>query len=75
MAAEHDDAYCTEWILNMTMNNTADQPMFRNESDKDDRAVLCGYGRTPVDETLSTMSLSIAKFSTTPSLLFRSVVT
>ena len=31
----------------MTMNYTADQPMFLNESDKDGRAVLRGYGRAP----------------------------
>ena len=31
----------------MTVNYTADQPVFLNESSKDDRVVLRGYGRAP----------------------------
>ena len=31
----------------MTMNYTADQPVFLNEPDKDDRVVLRGYGHAP----------------------------
>ena len=47
IAAEWDDAYRTEWILNMTMNYTADQLVFLDESSKDERVVLRRYGRTP----------------------------
>ena len=31
----------------MTVNYTADQPVFLNESSKDDRVVLRGCGRAP----------------------------
>ena len=31
----------------MTVNYTADQPVFLNESNKDDSIVLRGYGRAP----------------------------
>ena len=76
MAAEHDDAYCTEWILDVTMNYTADQLVFLNESDKDDRVVLRRYGRAPSGrDTVHHVSLSIAEFGTASSLLFFSVVT
>ena len=47
IAAEWDDAYRTEWILNMTMNYTADQLVFLDESSKDEHVVLRRYGRTP----------------------------
>ena len=46
-AAERDDVYRTEWIINMTMNCTADQLVFLDESSKDDRVVLRRYGRAP----------------------------
>ena len=36
VAAEHDDAYCMEWISNMTTNSTADQLVFLDESSKDE---------------------------------------
>ena len=35
VAAERDDAYYTEWILNMTMNYTVEQLVFLDESSKD----------------------------------------
>ena len=47
VAAEHDDAYCMEWILNMTTNYTADQLVFLNESSKDEHVVLQRYGHAP----------------------------
>ena len=39
-ATKHDDAYQTEWIVNMTMNYTADQFVFLDESSKDDQPPL-----------------------------------
>ena len=39
-ATERNDAYRTEWIINMTMNYTADQLVFLDESSKDDHVVL-----------------------------------
>ena len=47
VAAERDGAYRTEWILNMTMNYTADQLVFLDESSKDERVVLRRYGHAP----------------------------
>ena len=35
-ATKRDDAYWTEWIINMTMNYMADQLVFLDESSKDD---------------------------------------
>ena len=46
-AAKCDNAYWTEWIVNMTMNYTADQLVFLDKSSKDDRVVLRRYGRAP----------------------------
>ena len=43
-AAEHDNAYRTEWIINMTMNYMADQLVFLDKSSKDDHVVLRQYG-------------------------------
>ena len=77
MAAEHDDAYCTEWILNMTMNYTADQPVFLNESDKDDRVVLRGYGRAPSGrDTVHHVSFNReVRYSILPALLLSGYMT
>jgi hypothetical protein len=36
-AAEQDDAYCADWLHNMTSNYTADQLVFLDKSSKDDR--------------------------------------
>ena len=47
VAAEHNDAYHRDWILNMTMNYNADQLVFLDESSKDKHVVLCRYGCTP----------------------------
>ena len=44
IAAEQDDAYCADWLHNMTSNYTADQLVFLDESSKDDRAILRRYG-------------------------------
>ena len=60
--------------LNMTMNYTADQFVFLNESSKDDHVVLHRYDRAPSGQDLSTTSLSIMEFDTASSLLLRSVV-
>ena len=43
-AAKHDGGYRTEWILNMTMDHTADQLVFLNKFCKDGRVVLHRYG-------------------------------
>ena len=45
IAAEQDDAYCTDWLRNMMSNYTADQLVFLDKSSKDDCAILCRYGR------------------------------
>lgn len=47
IASERDDAHRMEWILNITMNYTADQLVFLDESSKDERVVLRRYGRAP----------------------------
>ena len=47
VAAKRDDAYHMEWILSMTMNYTADQLMFLDESSKDKCVVLRRYGCAP----------------------------
>ena len=44
VAAKRDNAYHMEWMLIMTMNYTADQLVFLNESCKDDCVVLHRYG-------------------------------
>ena len=43
-ATERNDAYRTEWIINMTMNYMADQLVFLDKSSKDDHVVLQQYG-------------------------------
>ena len=45
VAAERDDAYRTEWILNMTMNYTTDQLVFLDKYNKDERVALRRYGQ------------------------------
>ena len=47
VAAECNDAYHMEWILNMTTNYTADQLVFLDESSKDEHVVLQRYGHAP----------------------------
>jgi hypothetical protein len=44
-ATEQDNAYCADWLHNMTSNYTADQLVFLDESSKDDRVILRRYGR------------------------------
>lgn len=59
MAAERNVIYCMEWILNMTMNCTADQLVFLNESSKDEHVVLCRCSCAPKgQDTIHHVSLN-----------------
>ena len=46
-AAECANAYCMEWILNMTTNYTADQLVFLDESSQDEHIVQWRYSCAP----------------------------